>query len=96
MLLLGETFGAAEALAMGLVDAVAPAAELDALVETRLASLLACGPQAIRLQKALIRRWEDLPLRDAVAAGVHAFAAAFETDEPVKAMATWRAARGKT
>jgi enoyl-CoA hydratase/carnithine racemase len=95
MLLLGETFDAAEALAMGLIDAVAPAAELDALVEARLASLLARGPRAIRLQKALIRRWEDLAPSKAIAAGVEAFAAAFETDEPVKAMAAWRAARGR-
>ena len=87
MLLLGETFDADAALAMGLVDAVVPAADLDAAVEARLAALLAAGPRAIRLQKALIRAWEDLPLKDAVAAGVDAFAAAFETDEPARAMA---------
>lgn len=94
MLLLGETFDAAAALAMGLVDAVFPAAMLDAAVEARLTSLLANGPRAVRLQKALIRRWEDLPLREAVAAGTDAFAAAFETDEPAIAMAKWREGRG--
>jgi enoyl-CoA hydratase/carnithine racemase len=93
MLLLGETFGARAALAMGLVEAVAPAAELDAAVETRLASILSAGAQAVRLQKTLIRRWEDLPLREAIAAGVEAFAQAFEGDEPARAMAAWRASR---
>lgn len=93
MLLLGETFDAAAALAMGLVDAVTPAARLDAAVRERLDSLLANGPLAVRLQKALIRRWEDLPLKAAIAAGVDSFAAAFETDEPKTAMAAWRAGR---
>lgn len=95
MLLLGETFDAAAALAMGLVDAVLPPALLDAAVEARLASLLANGPRAVRLQKALIRRWEDLPLKDAIAAGIDALAAAFETDEPRVAMATWREGRSR-
>jgi len=93
MLLLGETFGAQTALRIGLVDAVVPAAELDGAVEARLAALLAGGPRAIRLQKALIRAWEGLPLEDAIAAGIDAFAAAYESDEPRLAMAAWRAAR---
>ena len=46
------------------------------------------GPRAIRNQKALIRRWEDLPLSEAVAAGVSAFARAWEGggDEPRRMM----------
>jgi enoyl-CoA hydratase/carnithine racemase len=95
MLLLGETFDAQAALRMGLVDAVVPAPELDAAVEARLAAVLAGGPRAIRLQKALIRAWEYLPLEDAIAAGIDTFAAAYETDEPRQAMAAWRAARGR-
>jgi enoyl-CoA hydratase/carnithine racemase len=93
MLLLGETFDAEAARAMGLLEAVVPAADLDAAVEQRVAAILAAGPQAVRLQKALIRRWEDLPLAEAIAAGVETFAAAFETDEPARAMARWRSAR---
>ena len=68
--MLGETFDAAAALAMGLVDAVFSAAMLDAAVEARLTSLLANGPKAIRLQKALIRQWEDMTLSQAVRAGI--------------------------
>jgi enoyl-CoA hydratase/carnithine racemase len=94
LLLLGETFDAAAALAMGLVDAVCPAPLLDAAVEARLTALLANGPRAVRLQKALIRRWEELPLGEAVAAGLDTFAAAFDTDEPKLAMARWRERRG--
>jgi enoyl-CoA hydratase len=86
MLLLGETSGAAEAAQWGLVERVAPAAELDAAVERYIASILAAGPRAVRQQKALIRAWEDLPLRAAVAAGIDAFVASWETDEPRQAM----------
>ena len=93
LLLLGDTFDAAAALSMGLVDAVVGSDQLDAAVEARLESLLANGPRAVRIQKALIRRWEDLPLEAAITAGVDAFASAFETDEPSVAMANWRAGR---
>lgn len=87
MVLLGDTFGAAEAERWGLLEAVVPAGELDAAVDRWLASLLAGTPGAIRIQKALVRRWEDLPLRDAIAAGVDAFAAAYAGGEPGAAMA---------
>ena len=94
MLLLGETFDAAAALSMGLVDAVFPAAMLDAAVEVRLSSLLANGPRAVRLQKALIRRWEDLPLKDAIAAGIDVLSPPrSDSDEPRVAMAKWREGR---
>jgi enoyl-CoA hydratase/carnithine racemase len=93
LLLFGDVVDAAEALRIGLIDQLAAPADLDAAVEARLASLLSGGPRAIRLQKALIRRWEDLPVSEAVDAGVDAFAAAFETDEPRLAMAQFRAAR---
>jgi enoyl-CoA hydratase len=93
ILLLGEAFGAAEAAAWGLVERVVPAAELDAAVEATLAGLLTAAPQAVRLQKRLIRAWEKLPLDEAIAAGVDAFAAAFETDEPRRRMTEFLARR---
>jgi enoyl-CoA hydratase/carnithine racemase len=93
VLLLGESFSASDAYAWGLVERLAPARDLDACVEDWIVKTLSCAPRAVRLQKALIRRWEDLPLRDAVAAGVDAFAAAFETDEPARALGAFLAAR---
>jgi len=86
LLLLGETIDAPTAHRWGLVERVAPAGGLDAAVEDCLAALLAAGPQAIRLQKALIRRWEDLPLGQAIAAGIDSFADAYATDEPARLM----------
>lgn len=93
LLLTGETIDAARALAWGLVEAVTPADALDAAVKECLADILACGPRAIRAQKALIGAWETLPLAEAIAAGVESFAAAYRTDEPRRMMAEFLAAR---
>ncbi|HEY7851540.1 MAG TPA: enoyl-CoA hydratase-related protein [Caulobacteraceae bacterium] len=93
MMLLGETFDAAAALAMGLVDDVVEAEDLDAAVEKRIGSLLAAGPNAVRLQKALMRRWENLPMKEAILAGAEAFSRAYLTDEPAQAIAAWREAK---
>jgi len=84
LLLLAETIGAAEALDWGLVERAVAPADLDAAVESWIDLLLEAGPEAIRAQKALIRRWEDLPLSQAVAAGIEAFAASWRTDEPAR------------
>ncbi|SDB46879.1 enoyl-CoA hydratase [Belnapia rosea] len=82
LLLLGETIGAAEALDWGLVERVVPDDALDTSLEEWLGLLGEAGRRALRLQKALIRRWEDLPMAEAIAAGIPAFASAWRTDEP--------------
>jgi enoyl-CoA hydratase len=86
LLLFGESIDAAAALAWGLVEQVVAPGELDTAVEARLASLLANGPRAVRLQKQLIRQWEDLTLSQAVSRGIESFAQAYETDEPARMM----------
>ena len=89
MLLLGETIEASQALAWGLVEAVAPLDAIDALIDAWIGHICEAGPEALRLQKALIRRWEDLPMSDAIAAGVDAFAESWATDEPTRMMAAF-------
>ena len=86
MLLLGENFSAQRALEVRLVEKVVPQPDLDAALEDWLAKLLTSTPRAVRLQKALIRRWEKLPLAEAIAAGIDCFASAFDTDEPKQAL----------
>jgi enoyl-CoA hydratase/carnithine racemase len=86
LLLLGERIDAETALRWGLVERVVPPSGLDAAVEVYLASLLKAGPRAVRLQKKLIRQWEDLPLSGAIAAGIDAFANAYATEEPSRLM----------
>jgi enoyl-CoA hydratase len=86
LLLLGETITASEALDWGFLERVVPPEGLDAAAEDWLAHLGAAGPAAIRTQKALIRRWEDLPLGAAITAGIPAFAGSFATEEPRRMM----------
>jgi enoyl-CoA hydratase len=90
---LGETFGAEKAREWGLVEHVVPASALDAAVEDWIGKLLTSAPGAVRLQKRLIRQWEELPLAAAVQAGVAMFAAAYESDEPAVAMREFLAAQ---
>jgi enoyl-CoA hydratase/carnithine racemase len=87
LLLFGENIDAATALAWGLIEQVVAPEQLDAAVEARLASLLANGPQAVRLQKQLIRQWQDLTLSQAVSRGIESFTQAYATDEPARMMA---------
>lgn len=93
MLLLGETFGTTEALAWGLVERVVPAADLDGTMEIWLSALLSAEPQAVALQKALIRKWEDLPMKAAISAGIDAFEAAWTTEAPAREMARFQKER---
>lgn len=82
LILTGATVDATTALDWGLVDTVAPAAALDAAVDAALQPLLACGPEALRAQKELLRLWEELPLSQAIDASIPVFGRAFATGEP--------------
>ena len=86
LLLFGENIDAVTALSWGLVEQVVAPEALDAAVEARITALLQCGPQAVRLQKKLIRQWEDLSLSQAVRAGIESFTQAYATDEPARMM----------
>jgi methylglutaconyl-CoA hydratase len=66
--LTAERFGAADALAVGLVHAVVPAAGLDARVRELADQLLAAGPRAQAESKALIRAVAGRPIDDTVIA----------------------------
>ena len=92
ILLLGENFSAADAEKWGLVQKVVPTDELDAAVERCILSILQAGPNAIRLQKKLIRAWEELPLRDAIRAGIDSFVEAWKTEEPPERMRQFQSA----
>jgi enoyl-CoA hydratase len=93
LLLLGEIVTAQEAARWGLIERVVRADALDQAVERWIQAVLAAEPKAVRLQKTLIRRWEKLPLDAAIQAGIDSFVAAFESDEPSRAIAKFRARR---
>jgi enoyl-CoA hydratase/carnithine racemase len=86
LLMTAETIDAPTALAWGLVDAVAGEGELDHAVEKAVDSLLACGPEALRSQKALLRQWEDLSLKESIEVSIGAFGRSFLTGEPKRLM----------
>ena len=92
----GESIGADEALGCGLVDKVVPSEDLDAAVDAWAHAIVSSGPQAIRLQKQLVRIWDDNPLDHAIQAGIRAFTAAYTTDEPRRLMRRFLDRRGGT
>jgi hypothetical protein len=53
---------------------------LDDAVEEWVALLEKNGPLAVRRQKALISKWEELSLEQGIIAGVEAFGEAFEAE----------------
>jgi enoyl-CoA hydratase/carnithine racemase len=95
LLLFGENIDAQKAHEWGLVQSVVEPHMLDRTVEKYLRALFATGPEAIRIQKKLIRRWEDLPLSDAIQAGVDAFVGSWGTDEPRRLMQAFRDRRSR-
>jgi enoyl-CoA hydratase len=91
----GESISASEALACALVERVVTFAQLDQAVERWTQAILEAGPRAIRLQKALMREWERLPLDQAIERGIESFVAAYETDEPRELMNRFLSRRRK-
>jgi enoyl-CoA hydratase/carnithine racemase len=86
LLMLGETIAAPTAREWGLIQEVVAPEQLDAVVDAKLTAICAAGPNALRIQKRLMQDWENLPMRDAITAGVHAFVRAYDTDEPARMM----------
>ena len=82
----GEPIGADEALACGLIDKLVSPEDLDSAVDAWTRAIATAGPRAIRLQKALVRRWDDVPLDHGIQAGIRSFTAAYSTDEPRQLM----------
>jgi enoyl-CoA hydratase/carnithine racemase len=86
LVMTAENIDAPTALGWGLVDVVAQQGGLDDAVEHTVKALLACGPEALRAQKALLRQWEELPLKESVNLSVGVFGQSFLTGEPQRMM----------
>ena len=86
LVMTAENIDAPTGLAWGLIDVVAAEGGLDAAVERTVKTLLECGPEALRSQKALLRQWEELPLKESVDLGIGVFGRSFLTDEPRRLM----------
>src|SRR5205807_8810142 len=86
LVMTAENIDAPTALAWGLIDVVAPEGGLDAAVERTVKALLECGPEALRSQKALLRQWEELPLKESINLSIGVFGRSFLTDEQRRLM----------
>jgi enoyl-CoA hydratase/carnithine racemase len=86
LVMTAENIDAPTALAWGLIDRIAPQGGLDAAVEQVAAMLLECSPEALRAQKALLRQWEELPLKQSVDLSIGVFGQSYLTGEPQRLM----------
>jgi enoyl-CoA hydratase len=86
LLLTAENIDAATADRWGMVEQVVPAAKIGEAVERCVASIVEATPKAVRAQKRLMRRWERLPLDEAVQAGIDAFAQSVAEGEHIERM----------
>ena len=81
LMLLGERIDAAEALRLGLVNKVVPAAELDAAVDDWAGRLASKSPVLLRLGKDAMYRQMDLGLAEALDLLQHSLSLAFATED---------------
>ena len=84
-LMLGEAFGAQEALEMGLISKVLPGAELRAFAEGQAAKLVALPASSIRVTKELMKAARKAPVSDAIAAENTHFGAMLSAPEAKEA-----------
>jgi enoyl-CoA hydratase len=91
----GDHLSAEEAYRCGFLEKLVEPAGLDDGVAQWIASILAAGPRAIRLQKKLVRDWERMTIAQAVRAGIRACTEARKTDEPARLMAAFLERRKK-
>lgn len=82
ILLTGDMIDAQEAMVCGLVQKVSTLEQIDAQVEAWIASILESAPDAVRMQKRLIRSWQDMPIDAAINAAIDAFEESHAGPEP--------------
>ena len=95
-LLLGEAFGVAEAMDIGLASHAVPKGELRAALEGLVASLLAKPPEALRRTQALLRRVDTREILERMELENGHFAERLRSDEVKGAIAAFFASRAKS
>ena len=94
-LLLGEPFGAGEALEMGLASHVIPQGQLKGALAALVATALAKPPEAIRQTQALLRREDTDEILERMELENGHFAERLHSDEVKAAITTFFASRAK-
>jgi len=94
-LLLGESFGAEEAMEFGLVSHVVPRGDLDSAVVSKVDALLAKPTEALRLTQRLLRREDTDEILQRMELENGHFGERLTSDEVKQAIAAFFAARAK-
>ena len=94
-LLLGEPFGATEALDMGLASHVVPRGQLKGALAGLVVALLAKPPEALRQTQALLRRDDTNAVLERMELENGHFAERLQSDEVKQAITAFFAARAK-
>ena len=81
LILTGETIDAQEALRIGLVNAVVPAAELMATARKTMGQMIAYSPPALALAIETVERGLDMPLDEAIALEAESFGRCATTED---------------
>ena len=87
--MLGEPFTAEQALEWGLVNAVAPAAEVEQLARSRALKLAAQPAAALRATKALIRSGRNADLNSVILTEMQVFAERLTSPEAQEAVSAF-------
>ena len=86
ILFTGDVYSAQEALEMGLVERVVPAAELKDYVTNLAKKIMAKGPVAVRLSKSAVNKGLDMDLANALAYEAEVFALCFASGDQKEGM----------
>tara|TARA_Y100001970_G_scaffold103185_1_gene129524 strand:+ start:16454 stop:17182 length:729 start_codon:yes stop_codon:yes gene_type:complete len=73
----GCTLTAQEAKSIGLIEKIAPLNEIDHLTNRWTEAIISANPKAVRSQKSLMRRWENLMIDEAIEVGLEYFSKAY-------------------
>lgn len=82
LVLSGDLIDAKTAYEWSFAEKIVESANLDAVSDEAIQSILSSAPMAVRTQKKLCRSWDDQSTDKSIAASIDAFAASYETTEP--------------
>jgi len=87
--LTGDHIEADEAYRIGFLNRLVERDEMDGVVDQWIASLMAGGPNALRIQKRLIMDWDRMSVTDGARAGIQAYVESYKSGEPNRLMTTF-------
>lgn len=93
LVLTGDHIDAEEAFRIGFLNRLVAPDALDGVVDAWIASLLVCGPNAVRIQKRLIMDWDRMSVTDGARAGIQAYVESYRSDEPNRLMSAFLAGK---